>query len=61
MRTTHISCDSFDKIPNRPNTKQQRNTAIGNTLQTQQQHKDITAWARARTCGEVIFTCLPPF
>ena len=43
MRTTHSSCDSFDRIPNWPNSKQQQNTSEANTLQTHIQPKDPKA------------------
>jgi len=47
MRTTHSSCDSFDRIPNWPNSKQQQNTSEANTLQTHIQPKDPKARERA--------------
>ena len=43
MRTTHSSCDSFNRTPNWPNSKQQQNTSEANTVQTHIQPKDPKA------------------
>jgi len=49
MRTTHSSCDRFDRIPNCPNIKQQRNTTVAKTLQSQKKPKDPRPRTSART------------